>query len=144
MRKSLMIAAALALPLVATPALAQEPELANKEWYNVVFIDFHEGKTEEAMKLIESFMKVDEALGREGPIAMHMNTGEWDMMVAFKMEDGIGEMGWKSNPRNEAWNAELARQLGGEDKAVEHWGKYLALVKESRTEIAHVDLDWGA
>ena len=26
---------------------------------------------------------------REGPITLHMDTGPWDMMVAFKMADGI-------------------------------------------------------
>ena len=144
MRKTLMIAAAFAMPLTATPAIAdnhaEAPELAKKDWYQVVFIKFHEGKQEEAMKLIEAFVAVDEALAREGPIAMHMDTGEWDMMVAFKMEDGIAQMGWASNPRNDEWNAELARQLGGEDKAAEHWQKYMATVADSRAEVAHVDL----
>lgn len=146
MKKLVIAAAAMGLAIPAAPALADNhatPELAKKDWYNIVYIDFHEGKTQEAMKLIESFIAVDDALGREGPIAFHMNTGDWDMMVAFKMEDGIASMGWASNPRDEAWNAELARQLGGEEKVAEHWGKYMALVRDSRTQIAHVDLEWG-
>ena len=148
MRKSLLIAAAFALPFAATPALADDhegdkPELANKDWYNIVYIDFHDGKVAEAKSLIEAFMKVDAALGEEGPIAFAMNSGEWDMMVAFKMQEGIGSMGWKDNPRQAKWNAELARQLGGEDKAAEHWAKYLATVKRSSSDIAHIDLDWG-
>ena len=147
MRRIMMAAAALAVPVVATPAFADahmeaaEPELAKKDWYNVVFIKFHPGKVEEAMKLIDAFVKVDEALGRQGPIAMHMDTGEWDMMVAFKMEDGIASMGWKSNPSGEAWNAELARQLGGEEAAREHWAKYMATVATSTSHIGHIDLD---
>ena len=94
----------------------------------------------EAMEMIEAFQKVDEALGRDEPMGFHMETGEWDMVVVFKMHDGIQQMGWASNPRGAEWNAELARQLGGEDKAREDWQKYLSLVANSRSEIAHIDL----
>lgn len=147
MRTIIIAAAALALPMSATPALADahmeasEPELANKEWYNVVFIKFHPGKTREAMELIEAFAKVDEALGREGPIALHMDTGEWNMMIAFKMENGIASMGWKSNPAGDEWDAELARQLGGEEAARAHWEKYLATVASTVSHVAHMDFD---
>jgi hypothetical protein len=146
MRKILLTAAAfgLATTMGAAPAVADDhasaPELAKKDWYEIVYIKFHAGKTREAMKMIEAFQNVDKALGREGPIGFHMNTGDWDMMIAFKMEDGIAQMGWASNPRNEEWDAELARQLGGEDKAREHWAKYLSLVADSRSEVAHIDL----
>ena len=145
MRKLAIFAAALALPLTATPLHAdahmEAPQVAAKDWYSVVFIKFKPGKMGEAMELISAFQAVDEALGREGPIAMHMDTGEWDMMVAFKMEDGIAAMGWESNPRNEEWNAELARQLGGEEAAAAHWAKYLATIARSESHIAHIDLD---
>ncbi|EAQ29922.1 hypothetical protein NAP1_04080 [Erythrobacter sp. NAP1] len=147
MRILLAAAAALAVPFAATPAMAEahmdaaEPELAKKDWYSVVFFKFHPGKMQEAMKLIEAFVKVDEALGRDGPMALHMDTGEWDMVVAFKMEDGIASMGWENNPRNEEWNAELARQLGGEEAVAAHWAKYMATVDRSQNHIGHIDLD---
>ena len=146
MRKLLLVAGALALPLAATPLSADAhmeaaPTLAKKDWYNVVFIKFHPGKMPEAMELVEAFQAVDAALGRDGPMALHMNTGEWDMVLAFKMEDGIAAMGWESNPRGDEWNAELERQLGGEEAVREHWAKYQALVASAQTHIAHVDLD---
>ncbi|MDA0819029.1 MAG: hypothetical protein O3C52_09700 [Proteobacteria bacterium] len=49
-------------------------------------------------------------------------------------------MGWASNPRGVEWNAELVSQLGGEEKSRKHWQKYLSLVANSRSEIAHIDL----
>nr|WP_298927167.1 hypothetical protein [uncultured Erythrobacter sp.] len=145
MRKTLMIAAAFAMPLTAAPVMAdghsEAPELAKKDWYNIVYFKFQAGKAGEAMKLIETFQAVDATLGREAPTGFHMNSGEWDMMVAFKMHDGIQEMGWASNPRGDEWNAELARQLGGEDKVREHWEKYFSLVVNTKSEIAHIDTD---
>lgn len=145
MRKFVLAAAALALPLTATPLHAdahmEAPQLANKEWYNIVFFKFHPGKMGEAMELIEVFEAVDQALGRESPRGLHMNTGEWDMIVAFKMEDGIAAMGWETNPRSEAWNAELARQLGSEEAVREHWAKWQSTIARSESHIAHVDLD---
>lgn len=147
MRKILLTAAAfgLATTFSSAPALADDhaaetPELAKKDWYEIVHIKFHSGKMREAMEMIEAFQKVDEALGRDEPMGFHMEAGEWDMVVVFKMHDGIQQMGWASNPRGAEWNAELARQLGGEDKAREHWQKYLSLVANSRSEIAHIDL----
>lgn len=146
MNKLIAIAAALAVPMAVVPASAQddmaaEPVVANKDWYNVVYFDFKQGKTGEAMKLIEAFQAVDETLGREGPIAMRFASGEWDMMVAFKMDGGIAEMGWESNPAGREWNEELARQLGGADAVSAHWAKFNDLIARSKSEIAYVDLD---
>jgi hypothetical protein len=147
MRKILIAAAALAVPFMAAPASADghmtaaAPELAKKDWYRIVVISFHQGKADEGMKLIEAFMAVDKALGRKGPMAFHMDTGAWDMLVAFKMDDGIASMGWKDDPADKAWNAELARQLGGEEAARAHWAKYNAAVASSVVNIAHIDLD---
>ena len=147
MRREIMMAAALALPFASVPALADghmeaAPEVANKDWYSVVYIDFKPGKTGEAMKLIKEFIAVDKALGRTPPMMMRMNSGPYDVMVVFPMRDGIAAMGWKDNPESDKWDAKLAERLGGEDKVKEHWDKYNALVASASSQIAHVDNDY--
>lgn len=145
MKKLALIAAALAVPMAVGPASAQDdittqPVVAKKDWYNVVYFDFKPGMTGEAMELIEAFQAVDTKLGRDGPIAMRFASGEWDMMVAFKMDGGIAEMGWESNPAGREWDEELARQLGGADAVKAHWKKFNDLIARSKSEIAYIDL----
>ncbi|MEM6858643.1 MAG: hypothetical protein AAF559_12290 [Pseudomonadota bacterium] len=137
-----MMVGALALPFGAAPAYADghtepTPEIADKDWYNVVYYRFHEGKMGEAIELVEAFAKVDEALGSE-PFGLVMSSGEWDMVVAFKMEGGIAEMGWQNNPAADAWNAEFERQLGSKEAVAQHWQKFYSIVKDRQFEIGYV------
>ena len=80
MRKILLTAAAfgLATTFSSAPALADDhaaetPEMAKKDWYEIVHIKFHSGKMREAMGMIEAFQKVDEALGRDGALRVRVD-----------------------------------------------------------------------
>lgn len=146
MRKILLIAAAFAVPMMASPVLAEAhsestPELAKQDWYRVVMVKFHPGKWGEAQEMIEAFRAVDEALGREPPVELHMTTGEWDMITIFKMHNGIAAMGWAENPLRSEWRAEFTRQRGGEDAARAFWAKYESLIAASEMDIAHIDTE---
>lgn len=147
MRKLAILAAALVLPLAVTPAAADgheeaKPELANKDWYNVVSMRFHAGKQREAMDLIKMFIATDKALGLEPPMMLDMSTGEYDVMVVFKMREGIAQMGWKSSPSGKKWNEKFTELVGGEEKAREHWEKFGALVAASSSDIGSYDIDY--
>ena len=147
MRKIVILAAALAMPLAATPAAADgheeaKPELANKDWYNVVSMRFHAGKQADAMELIKMFIATDKALGLEPPIMLNMSTGEYDVMVMFKMREGIASMGWKNSPSGKKWNAKFTELVGGEEKAKEHWEKFGKVVAASSSDIGSYDIDY--
>ncbi len=149
MRKLAMIIATLALPMGAVPALADghmggEPELANKDWYRVVHIDFKPGKTREALALIKEFIATDRAMDREPAMVVRLNTGPHDVMMMFPMRQGIASMGWASNPQGEAWNKKLEERLGGREKVREHWAKYRSTIANSTSAVAHIDKDYMA
>ena len=144
MKKLLIAAAALGLGLGATPAYAdhhEAPELREVDWYRVQFIKWKEGKSGRAHEIIAMFEKVDKALGWNDVIDFHMGTGEWDSVVAMKMRQGIASMGWKSNPDGDKWDAEFAKQVGGEDKAKALFAEFDDCIDEQRTEIGHIDLN---
>lgn len=144
--KKLCIAAliaALASPLSIAPGLAQTspPELAKVDWYRVEMIKWKPGKGERAQEIIEMFEKADKEAGMKGVIDIHMNTGEWDTVVAFPMTGGIAQMGWATNPEDKKWEAVFARQVGGEDKAKALYEEFDSLIAERQRHVGHIDRD---
>ncbi|TRD10049.1 hypothetical protein FGU71_13730 [Erythrobacter insulae] len=146
MRKTLMIAAAFAMPLAATPALADghkeadAPKLANLDWYEINYVRYHAGKVGEARAMQEVFKEIAAKAGLEMPMFFHMNSGEWHTMLVRKMPGGIAQMGWESNPNGQKWWAGLIERMGSEEKAEEYWQKYQSLVADEKEEIGHIDL----
>lgn len=149
MNKLIIAAAVLAAPLALAPASAQDgmdaqPEIANKDWYNVVYYDFKPRKTGAALDLIKEFIAVDRELGLEPPMMIRLNTGEYDAMVIFPMRQGIAQMGWKSNPSGQKWNDAFAKRLGGREKVSEHWEKFAATIDRTSSDIGYYDRDFHA
>ncbi|MXO85096.1 hypothetical protein GRI38_03525 [Altererythrobacter aurantiacus] len=143
--KKLMFAAAVAFAATSmTPAaFAQDadPALAELDWYRVSMIKWKPGKGERAHEIIEMFEKVDTALGLDGVIDLHMATGDYDSIVAFPMRQGIAAMGWAENPESAKWEAEFARQVGGEDTAEAIWDEFNSLIDTQARHLAHIDRD---
>ena len=143
MKKLLLIAAAttMGLGLATTSTAAAAQEQRSVDWYRIQMIKWKEGKGARAHQIIEMFEKVDKALGWNDVIDFHMATGEWDSIVAMKMRNGIGSMGWKTNPDGEKWDAEFARQVGGEDKAKALFAEFEDCILDQQTQIGHIDVD---
>jgi hypothetical protein len=138
-----VVIAALTAPLAAVPALTQteQPELAKVDWYRVEMIKWKPGKGERAQEIIELFEKADKEAGMKGVIDIHMNTGEWDTVVAFPMTGGIAQMGWATNPEDKKWEAVFSRQVGGEDKAKALYEEFDSLIAERQRHVGHIDRD---
>ena len=146
MHKTLMIAAAFALPLQAVAAQSDNtnqtgPELANKDWYRIVRTRFVPGKTNEALRFIEVFLRTDDDIGIERPRIYRATSGEYDLIVVHPMREGIAGMGWANSPHQARWDAALEKRLGGSDKVAEHWASYLSLVASQSVDIVYVDKD---
>lgn len=145
MRKLLMATAALGMAMTGAPALADdheekaERELAEVTWYRINMIKWKVGKGDRAHEIIDMFEKVDAALGRNDVIDLHMNTGEWNSIVAFKMKDGIQAMAYQPTGEPDPWDAEFARQVGGEDKAKELMAEFNSLIAAEERHIGHID-----
>ncbi|MBT8388381.1 MAG: hypothetical protein HKP43_02080 [Altererythrobacter sp.] len=150
MRKILLTAAAFALATTmgagAAPALADghsadKPEQLKQDWYRVNLVRFKEGKQGRAQEIIAMFEKTDEAVGRDGPVMVHMNTGKWHMMVFFKMDHGIEQLGYASAADGGAWAAAFNELAGGEEEADKIWQEYTSLIAERERHIGHIHPD---
>lgn len=144
MSKLLLATAALGLTMTGAPAIADDHEAAERElrevtWYRINMIKWKVGKGDRAHEIIDMFEKVDMALGRNDVIDLHMNTGEWNSIVAFKMKDGIQGMAYKRSEEPDPWDVEFAKQVGGEDKAKELYAEFQSLIAKEEMHIGHID-----
>lgn len=126
---------------LATPMLAQdnmEPKkLDDPQWRSVVMLKFHAGKMKRAMELVDEFQKVTAKAGTPEPeMQVRMATGEWDMMVVWRMEGGISDMDWDTSPNNIKWRKAGIEHFGSEEKMRAAWEEYRSLIADSKRDIA--------
>ena len=148
MRKILLTAAAISLaatlgaaPAVADDHAAAEPEMLDQTWYRVQLIKFHPGNNQRIGEIIDMYEAADKAAGVDGPIVMHMNTGAWDMVAFFKMEHGIKQMGWRSTPNGDKWDAAFNEMVGGEEEARKIFAEFQSYIAREETQLGHIHPD---
>ncbi len=111
--------------MTAIAGYAQEQDtlkakkMEGHSWHQVVMVKFKPGTMDKAQKMIdEHFAKAGMAAQLEGPQIIQFKTGEWDMMLVWTM-DSISDMDWEITPDDEKWWAQMAKQEGGMDKAMD-------------------------
>ena len=145
MFKTKMTAAALAASFFVVPSAAQEdmkPKKRNAEYYSVLFLDFKPGKMDEAEAIIDDyFARADEDAELEGPtMNLVFMTGDWDMMVAWRMEDGLSDGEWEVSPNDVAWMEAMGRLAGGSKGAQAKLDEFSDLVEHSHYQMAYAPL----
>ena len=108
------------------------------DWYRIVNVDFHNGKSGDARRMIEEhFMPAGEAAGTPPPVMMLWNeTGEWDLTIIWHMTDGPAGMEWRRSPNNVKWWKTFMEREGGEEAAEKMQSEYRSLVARSSSTIA--------
>ena len=143
MRKFASITAAVAMATIPAAAFAEHHEEGptireNADYLNIVMIDIKPGKRDRAEEIIEDyFRKASKAAGTQEPYLVHLQTGSWDFIVAWNMEDGPVELTYTSNPDGAKWFAALAELTGGEEQAQALWDEYQSLIARSNSMLGH-------
>ena len=144
MRNLLLTAAAfgLATTMGAAPAMADgheeaKPEMRDQTWYRINLIKFNPGNQQRIGEILDMFEAADKAAGVDGPFVMHMDTGAWDMAVFFRMQHGIKQMGWRSTPEGDKWDAAFNEMAGGEEEARKIFNEFQSFVAREETHIGH-------
>jgi hypothetical protein len=148
MRKIVPFFIVASLLLLALPVMAQEaPEatqVSKGNWYHVLHFKFRPGKLDQAMTtILDHFRLADEAIGREVTAFLYQ-TGEWDFVGYFPLQEGPSELAGLVGPTNEKWWpaladkwwAALAEQVGGTEKARELVQDFWDKVANYKWEIA--------
>jgi hypothetical protein len=136
----LILAAAIAC-LLTIPSSAEAQEAEKWEgvnWYRIVHVDFHNGKSGDARRIIEDhYMPAGEEAGTPTPVMLLWNqTGEWDLTIIWHMKDGPASMEWRRSPDNVKWWKTFVEREGGEEAAQAIQEEYSGLVARSSSDIA--------
>ena len=151
MRKSILLAAALSLPLAAfsAPAMGQDSGEMKAErmegvtWARVALTKFKPGKRERAIEIIKDyFAKADGMTGKaSGVHGIHLNTGEWDVMYVFPMKGGPSDMTWLTSPDDIEWMNAMVKLTGSREKAIEIIAEFDSLILADTSFVGHAHAD---
>lgn len=128
--------------LLASVGTVQSQEMKvkkydNPEWVRVGMIKFKPMMKEKAQSIINNyFVKADMALGKKGPTAFDMATGEYDMIVAFPMDQGIETLNYEMSDSDIAWIKELSKLTGGQEQAMAKLQEFYGMVDKMTSDIA--------
>ncbi|MBZ9728068.1 hypothetical protein LB467_00045 [Salegentibacter sp. JZCK2] len=108
----------------------------NLKWYTITYFDFHDGKIDEAMKLVNEYFKpTDQDLG-EDVMDFELLYNEWDHMVIFPMKEGLEVFEWKTSPHEIEWMKALEKHAGSKEKVKEIMEEWESYVKKSKSHLA--------
>ncbi|MCY1722607.1 hypothetical protein OU798_19815 [Prolixibacteraceae bacterium Z1-6] len=140
-----LLAVTTVLLLVATIAMAQDDmkpvKHENVTWHNVVKVDFKPGQVWRAKEIIKIYEAAGAEAGTPGPEKFWFETGKYDLMLIWKMEDGPSDMEWRRSERNIKWRKALIEQLGSEEKVKELQQEYSGLISSSTNEICRKEIN---
>lgn len=109
----------------------------NPQWVRIGMVKFKPMMKEKAKAIINNyFVKADMALGKNGPTAFDMASGEYDMIVAFPMDQGIETLNYEMSPSDISWMKELAKLTGGPDQAMAKLQEFYDMVDKWDSDIA--------
>ncbi len=122
---------------------AQEEEMKpkkydNPEYYVITYLKFDTGKAQQAKKIVqEYFAPAGEKAGLPGPSMMlDLVTGEWDMMIAWQLKEGLEAMNWEISPDDVKWGKAFHELAGSPEKAEEINKEWQSYISSSKTQLA--------
>lgn len=128
------------LLLVGTTVFTQEEvsekKYENVDWYQVVLIDFQQGKVGAAQAIIVKFEAAGVEAGTPGPELFWFSTGEYDAMAIWKLEDGPGDLEWQITPDDVKWWDAFVKQQGSAEEAQKLQQEFGSLVVKSTSYLS--------
>jgi len=108
----------------------------NVTWHRVVLIDFKPGKVARAKEIIKIYQTAGASAGTRGPVEYWFETGEYDLMAIWTLEDGPSDLEWDISPDGIKWRAALVKQLGSEEAVQKLQQEFQSLRASSTSYIA--------
>ena len=111
------------IPLVLTSLLsllAEEPIPAknnNVTWHSITMIEYKPGTVDEARILIQKFDAASEAAGTALPDTYWFESGKYDLIVTWKLNESNTDFEGKWSPHGETWWNALVELEGSEEAA---------------------------
>ncbi|TRZ41847.1 hypothetical protein [Robertkochia solimangrovi] len=115
-----------------------EKRLENPEWLKVISLNMYPGTYDKAMDLMKTyFLEADKQAGLPAAeLTMEMVTGEYDLVIVWKYENGIESLNWELSPETIKWYNALVGIAGSKEEADAILEEYWSYVKDSKVEIS--------
>lgn len=105
-------------------------------WHKVSVVDYKPGKAEEAKKIVAKFQSAAAAAGTPVPVEHWFDTGKYDIMVIWELQDSPADLEWIWSPDGVKWWNALVAQEGSEEAAQKIQDDYNSLIASSTTNIS--------
>jgi hypothetical protein len=132
----------LIVPVLLSAVLSAHPDEPkpsaknNVLWHSITMIEYKPGTVDEARILIQKFDAASEAAGTALPDTYWFESGKYDLIVTWKLNEGNTDFEGKWSPYGEAWWNALVEQEGSEEAATKLQTDYNNLVASSVTSVA--------
>ena len=133
---------ALIAPLFLSTLLFAFPEepipSANNNvlWHSITMIDYTPGNVEKAKALILKFETASVIAGTALPVVYWFESGKYDLILTWKLKEGVTDFQGKWSPYGESWWMALVELEGSEEAAMKLQTDYNDLVASSVTSVA--------
>ena len=130
------------VPLVLVALLsvhAEEPTSEKDDhstWHSITMIDYTPGNEDKAKALIEKFETASVLAGTALPVVYWFDSGKYDLILTWKLSDGVTDLQGKWSPYGESWWKALVELEGSEEAATKLQEDYNKLVASSVTSVA--------
>ncbi len=105
-------------------------------WHWFVYVDYHTGKYDRAMEIIENHFKTaSDKAGTPKPEMYHMMSGDYDLIVVWTIENGPADLNWDVHPNSEKWMKAFNEQEGGAENGKAIRDEYNSLVRNAYSEL---------
>lgn len=122
--------------LSAHPEEPTPPENSDVMWHTITVVDYKPGTVNEAKVIIEKFEKASETSGATLPVIYWFESGKYDLVVTWKLNDRPADLQDKWSPDGNIWWNALVAQEGSEKAALQLQTTYNELIASSVTSVA--------
>ena len=120
-------------------AHAEEPKTEKKSevvWHTITLVDYKPGTNETALSMIQKFESASRSAGTSSPVIHWLESGKYDLVITWKLNDGPADLKGRWSPDGEAWWNALVTQEGSEEAAEKLQSAYNDLIASSITSVA--------
>jgi hypothetical protein len=133
---ALIIPLFLSALLSAHPEEPAPPENDNVLWHSISMIEYKPGTVDEARTIIQKFESACKTAGTALPEKHWLASGKYDLIITWKLNEGITDFKGKWSPYGEIWWKALVEQEGSDEAATKLQADYNRLVASSVTSVA--------
>ncbi|MBS7670519.1 hypothetical protein [Croceicoccus gelatinilyticus] len=122
---------------VSAHAQVEMKEDPGRSAYRILYLEIEDGKWDRFEEIAKIMNEISVEAGQKPATIMHMNSGDWPVMVMIPMEGGMAEMDYSISPTGAAWRNAGIKKLGSKEE-LEALDKEMGeLIASSTSELGH-------